>query len=247
MNAVMERERIEREGGDLVPADHARQTTPMQILAAAIERGVDTAQLEKLMDLQERYEQNEARKEFYKARASFAANPPTIVKDKTNAQYGSRYSSLENFVNAVVAGLSPHGLSANWTVDQSAGISVTCVLTHERGHSESVTISGPPDTSGKKNDLQQIKSTLTYLKLATLEAITGIASVVGNVDDDGNGAGAKPNPDDEPANEHQLATIKEYRDAEKIPDVTLAWLDKQEALTVKQAASLINKLKGASK
>lgn len=217
--------------------------TPMQMLSAAMERGVDPEQLDKLLALQERYEKNEARKAYYEARAAFAKNPPKVVKDKTNSQYGSRYSSIENFVSAVVPGLSPHGLSASWTIDQSNGISVTCVLTHEAGHSESVTISGPPDTSGSKNQLQQIKSTITYLKLATLEAITGIASEVGNLSDDGNGAGKKPDPNDEPATEEQIAKIAEWRDAGKISDKTEAWIKKASPLTVGQATHLLNELK----
>jgi len=228
------------EGREIVPA-----TTPMQILASAIERGIDTDQLEKLMALQERWQANEARKAYFSAVAAFAQHPPTVIKDKTNPQYNSRYSSLENMVNTVSASLSPHGLSARWQIDQSNGIAVTCVLSHVSGHSEQVTISGPPDNSGKKNDLQQIKSTLTYLKLATFEAITGTASEVGSQNDDGNGAGNKPAPDNEPASDEQIARIQEYRDADQIPDVTLKWLDKQESLTVKQAATLIAKLNKA--
>ncbi|WP_241085163.1 hypothetical protein [Candidatus Vondammii sp. HM_W22] len=45
--------------------------------------------------------------------------------------------------------------------------------------------------SGSKNPIQQIKSTITYLKIATYEAVTGIASTEGNVDDDGNGSGSE--------------------------------------------------------
>lgn len=228
----------------LMPAD----ANPMQILQAAVARGVDTEQLEKLMALQERYEKNEARKAYFEAVAAFAQHPPTVIKDKTNPQYGSKYSSLENMVNTVSAALSPHGLSARWQIDQTQGIAVTCILSHVAGHSESVTISGPPDKSGSKNDLQQIKSTLTYLKLATFEAITGTASEIGNVDDDGNGAGKQKqhDPGDDPATDEQLAMIADYRAAEQIPDVTLKWLDKQEALTVKQAAALITKLNKAN-
>jgi len=58
---------------------------------------------------------------------------------------------------------------------------------------------------------------------------------------------AMASPLDEPATTDQMATIQEYREAEQIPDVTLKWLDKQELLTEKQAASLIAKLKKADK
>jgi hypothetical protein len=46
-------------------------------------------------------------------------------------------------------------------------------------------LSSPPDTSGAKNPLQQIKSAITYLEGATFQAITGI--VASDEDDDGNG------------------------------------------------------------
>jgi hypothetical protein len=68
-------------------------------------------------------------------------------------------------------------------------VKVTCILSHVQGHSESVSLAAPPDVSGAKNPIQQIKSTTTYLKLATFEAVTGIATEEGNKDDDGNGAG----------------------------------------------------------
>lgn len=233
---------IEHETGKEVAEVKQLATTPMQMIAAMVDKGVDTDQLEKLLDLQERHESNEAKKAFFAARAAFAANPPDVIRDKENSQYGSRYSSLQNMVNTVTAALSEYGLSANWTVDQQDQIAVTCVLTHELGHSESVTIAGPPDDSGKKNTLQQIKSTLTYLKLATFEAITGIASVDGNVDDDGNAAGDMPSPDDEPATDEQLAKIEEWREAGKISEITEEWIKKASPLTVGQANHLLKEL-----
>lgn len=164
-------------------------TTPADLLALAVSQGADLDRLERLMELKERHEANEARKAYHEAVAAFKANPPKVYKDKENKQYGSRYSTLANMVNTVNSALSVHGLSARWDSDQSSQIKVTCILSHVQGHSESVSLAGPADTSGSKNSLQQIKSTLTYLKLATFELVTGVASEEGNLDDDGNGAG----------------------------------------------------------
>jgi hypothetical protein len=164
--------------------------TPMMMLQAAVERGTDMDQLTKLMDLQERWEKNEARKQYMEAVAAFKKDPPKVVKDMLNKQYGSKYTSLANLVNTVNETLSTFGLNARWDFHQTEkNVSVTCILAHVAGHSESVTLAGPPDTSGNKNPIQQIKSTITYLKGATFEAITGIASREANADDDGNGAG----------------------------------------------------------
>jgi len=163
--------------------------TPMQMLQVAVQQGADLERLQKLMDLQDRWEAKQAQKAFNAALAAFKKAPPVVVKDLLNKQYGSMYTSLGNLVNTVNAALGEHGLSASWDVEQADVIKVTCVLEHVDGHARRVTIEGPPDTSGSKNTLQQIRSTLTYLRGATFEAVTGIASKIGNQDDDGNGAG----------------------------------------------------------
>jgi hypothetical protein len=169
-----------------------RSDSPMQMLQAAIENKLDTAIIKDMMDLRERWEASEARKAYMEAIAAFKANPPKVIKDKLNKQYNSMYSSLANLVNNVNAALSVHGLNARWDIKQAEKeITVTCILSHVMGHSERVDLTAPPDTSGSKNSLQQIKSTITYLKIATYEAVTGIASEEGNMDDDGNSAGDK--------------------------------------------------------
>jgi hypothetical protein len=162
---------------------------PSSVIELAISKGADLLQLEKVMELQERHEGNEAKKAYVSAMSAFKSDPPNIIRDKHNKQYDSRYSSLENFVNSVIPVLSEHGLSHNWDVTQEENVRVTCTMTHSMGHSESTSMIAPPDDSGKKNPIQQIKSTVTYLKLATFEAITGLASQDGNLDDDGNAAG----------------------------------------------------------
>jgi hypothetical protein len=168
-------------------AELKQAVTPMDMLQMAVSQGADLDKLEKLMALQERWEAAQAKKAFVVAMTEFKANPPQILKDMTNKQYDSKYSSLANFVNTVNPALSKHGLSANWAIDQTAGIRITCSVTHVLGHSESATLSGPPDTSGSKNPIQQIKSTITYLEGATFQAITGLVAS-DSADDDGNGA-----------------------------------------------------------
>lgn len=172
------------EPGAMVPV------TPSEMLSTAVHQGADLDKLEKLMELQEKWERYEAKKAYNRAIAEFKKNPPIVVKDKVNHQYNSRYASKHALVNTVNAALSDYGLNARWDVhqDNTTSISVSCILTHELGHSESVTMCAPPDTSGSKNPIQQIKSTKTYLEIATYEAVTGIAASDYG-DDDGNGAG----------------------------------------------------------
>ena len=228
--------------------------TPLQILAAAMERGVDTVQLEKLMELQERYDKNEARKAYYMALAASTVSPPVVTKDRINLQYDSQYSSLENTVNTISAHLSKFGLSHRWSIDQSAGINVTCTLSHEAGHSESVTVSGPADTSGKKNELQQIKSTITYLKIVTFEAITGTASADGSMNDDGNhgvpvltdkekAVRAKRKPQDK-ATDAQIISLKDWVEAGKLTGRQAEYITENlDRMSKLDAADLLKKIK----
>jgi len=161
--------------------------TPMAMLASAVEQGHDLEKIEKLMELESRWKADQAREAYYVALAEFKKVGVTVTKDKHNAQYNSKYTGIGNLVNTVSEAMAPFGLNARWEIDQTGGIKVTCILSHTLGHSESVPMSGPPDESGKKNPLQQIKSTVTYLESATFQAVTGVVSSDA-ADNDGNDA-----------------------------------------------------------
>ncbi len=165
------------------------EATPNEMITMAIEKGANLDQIEKLLVLHERFEANEARKAYHKAMAEFKEHPPVITKDKDNKQYGSKYTSLNNLVNTVNPALSKCGLSASWDIEQNGIIKVVCKITHCLGHSEHASMTAEADTSGAKNKIQQIKSTITYLKGVTFESICGLASSDANLDDDGESGG----------------------------------------------------------
>ncbi len=160
--------------------------SPSDVVRFALKQeGVTVDQLERLLVIEERYKAGKAKEAYHKAVAEFKKNPPKVTKDKANKQYNSMYTTLGNLVNTVNPELSKQGLSASWEIKQNGTIEVTCVLTHSMGHSERTSASAPADTSGAKNAIQQIKSTITYLKAVTFESITGLASTDANLDDDG--------------------------------------------------------------
>lgn len=169
--------------------------TPMQMLQLAMERGADLDRLQQLMDLQQRWEANEARKAFVAAMAAFKADPPTVRKARhvsyTTSKGTTEYdhATLADVCDAATQGLAKVGISHRWDVAQEKGlITVTCILTHQQGHSESVCMTTLADESGGKNAIQAIASAVTYLQRYTLLAITGLAAR--DMDDDGRGAGA---------------------------------------------------------
>lgn len=160
------------------------EATPMHMLALAVQQGADIAKIEKLMELQERWEKNQARKAYVAAMAAFKANPPTIVKNKhvsyplkTGGRTEYNHATHDEVTNKIIVAMAPHGLSHNWSVRQADGfVFVKCTVTHELGYSESVELFGPPDTSGTKSPIQAIASTVTLLQRYTLISVTGLTS-----------------------------------------------------------------------
>ena len=164
-------------------------TTPSHLLAMAVEQGADLDKLTKLMDLQERWESGEARKAFTVAMTGFKSEPMEILKKKNVSFSGTSYNhaELSDITEAIGPALSKHSLSYRWDIRQDSANSITvdCILTHISGHSERVTMSAPPDDSGKNNKIQQIASSTTYLQRYTLLAVTGMSTK--GMDDDGRG------------------------------------------------------------
>lgn len=171
--------------------------SPAAMMLQAMSQGASLEQVEKMMDLQERWERREAEKAFNEALALFKAEAVEVLKRKAvsfTTRDGDttsyKHAELSDVVDAVGPALSKHGFSHRWDVKQEKGeITVTCILKHAKGHSESVTMSAPPDASGKKNAIQQIASATSYLQRYTLKAITGVAEK--GQDDDG-ATGAPP-------------------------------------------------------
>jgi len=168
------------------------ETSPMQLVERAMAAG-NMELVERFMALQERWEKAQAKKAYIVAFSQFKKNMPDVIKDMTNRQYDSDYSSLANLVNEVSRVMAQYELHHQWDPVVTGNlVTMKCIVTHSGGHSESVTIPGPPDTSGAKNPLQQIKSAITYLEGATFQAITGVVARSASMDDDGNGAGNTP-------------------------------------------------------
>ena len=172
---------------DAAPAANS----PMGMMLAALKHGATLEQVEKMMDLQERWAKTEAKKAYDAAFAAFKAEAVKIVKGRNVTDgplKGKAYAELHDVVNAVTPALSKHGLSSSWklTKDEKDWMEVTCYLRHVGGHEESVSMGGPPDMGGAKNAIQARASTKTYLERYTLKAITGLSEQ--DDDNDGNDA-----------------------------------------------------------
>jgi hypothetical protein len=159
--------------------------TPLEMLDRALSSGADPDTLAKLMALQERWEAGQARKAFDEAIASAKADITPIVRN-AKGHNSKAYADFSAIARAVDPIISRHGLSYRFRTAQTDRISVTCILSHKDGHFEETTLAGPADTSGNKNAIQAIGSTLTYLQRYSLVQALGLAAAH---DDDGKSAG----------------------------------------------------------
>lgn len=207
-----------REDRDLPTIIPPSSATPMSMLATAVQRGMDVATIKDLMELQARWEKGEAEKAYNVAFAAFKAEAIQVLKNKQVTDgplKGKSYAELFSVVDAVTPGLSRHGLSASWkiTKDEKDWIEVTCSLKHVLGHSESVSMGGPPDAGGAKSAIQARASTISYLERYTLKAVCGVAE--GGDDDDGRSSKGMSEDD------------------------LQAWIKKIQAATTKEAAKAV--------
>lgn len=187
---------------DVVAVPSVQQTavTPMSMLQIAIEKDLSIEKIQQLMDLQDRWERNEARKAYDKAMSRFMADPPDVYKNKHVSYKNSKdqtvqydHATLDNLAKQVGEKMAPNGLSFRWQIEQLEGglIRVSCIIAHELGHRESVPLQAGLDQSGGKNNIQALGSTVKYLQRYTLEAAAGVATK-SKEDDDGAGTDEPP-------------------------------------------------------
>jgi len=188
-----------------------------------MESGRGMEQLGQFMDLQMKWEANRAHKAYTAAMAAFKAEPIQIIKSKavgyetTAGDFvGYKHATVADVVDAVVPAMGRHGFSHHWDVSQDgADITVTCTITHRNGHRESVSMTAKADNSGKKNLIQQVASTVTYLQRYTLMSVTGVAARDQH-EDDGRGYGgaeseAKPEPEPQTTEQAEAARLERKR------------------------------------
>lgn len=179
-----------------VPAPtHREPASQATALMLMIERAVtnpdfDVEKMRELFKLRAELEAQEARKAFIEALSAFKADPPTILKNKKasfdhkkdDGKTEYEFATLAQVVNCIAPALAKYGLSHTWETAQDTGtgggglITVTCHLRHALGHAETTMLKASPDSSGSKNNIQAVGSTITYLQRYTLLAATGLAA-----------------------------------------------------------------------
>jgi len=154
---------------------------PMKLIEMAVQKGSDIEQLQKLMDMQERWEAREARKAYLDAFSEFQSNVPRITKNKEGHNY--QYAALGDIAETIKSALQDCGLSYRFEIqDAGQDISVTCIVSHRDGHQEQTAMTAAPDTSGSKTAIQARASAVSYLQRYSLIGALGLTTADADID-----------------------------------------------------------------
>jgi len=212
-------------------AQSGPQTGAEQLIRMATEQGAGIEVIERMAALYERERADQRRKSYYEALAQFQSACPNIKR--TDKAHNSKYARLEHIVNAIKPVLRDCGLTYRYEIKEGSesGISVTCVVTHTEGHSESTSMTAQPDTSGSKNAIQAKGSALTYMQRYTLCGALGLVTV--DEDDDGGQPAATITPDQA---KHLRQLVSKARFDETRQEAMLAYAGADSIDTIPTAA-----------
>lgn len=170
----------EHVGGDAFLVKQDRQLsvsseprTLLGILEAALNNPQLLANVEafgKLLDMQERVAKDQRKVEYMAAMARLAPRLPIVDRNgvvkyegkEGKAGMNRKYGLYEDIDKAIRPLYSEEGFSVSWKTGEGPGgkIRMSGVCSHKSGHSEEAFIDLPHDSSGGKNAIQAIGSTV---------------------------------------------------------------------------------------
>ena len=227
--------------------------TPLTMAQEALHNPeIDADKLDKLLAVQERFQEGEARRAFSRALAKFQANAPIIEKGDT--AHRTSYAALDRIWRTIRPLMGECGLSVTWqsaTVDGGM-VHLKGCLEHCDGHLRELAYDVPVADVGQANASQKIGSATTYAKRYCLTSALGIYTGTDeSKDDDGNAAGSSAITDSQVSVMH--AAIELCADPEAVLAKTLAYggvddlCDYPAAMYAVALRAVRNKQGGASK
>lgn len=153
------------------------------VLVEMVKRSdIDPDRLEKFMELQFRYEANQAKQAFNKALAAFQGECPIIPKTK-NVKFKSvdyTYAPIEEMVKVIKPILDKHSLSFTFDIKETQDKDKLLLVTrirHSAGHSEEASnFFNRMHDDQRMNEAQRAKSAITFAKRVALENALGLVT-----------------------------------------------------------------------
>jgi len=172
-------------------ASAGESATILQVIQrAAADPQCDIEKMERLMAMHERMQARNAEADFNADMASMQSEMPSIAERgeiKVQGQVRSNYATFEDINDIVKPIMQRFGFAVSFRVETTqGGMSVTGILMHRAGHREQTTMLLPLDTSGSKNAVQAVGSSVSYGKRYVMSALLNLTTR--GEDDDGHAA-----------------------------------------------------------
>jgi hypothetical protein len=195
--------------GQVVAAQPEATTLIAVISRVATDPNCDLDKMERLLNMQERVMAKQAEQAFNAAMAAMQAEIPSIAERGTG--HNIKYATLEDILDTVRPIMHKYGFAVSFRISQVDRVTVTGVLMHKDGHREETSMTLAADTSGSKNAVQAIGSSVSYGKRYVLCAMLNIATR----GEDDNGYAATPHT---PVTDTQAKQLKNLYDRMKPED-----------------------------
>ncbi len=153
------------------------QATPMALIAQAIQNNIPVETMEKLMDLQDRWEAKQAKRSYDDAMAKFQAECPVIKKTKKVYEKGQenvaenlkkvRYSfaPIESIIEQTKDTIAKNGFSYTTQIENDEkSLTAIVLVKHSAGHSEQSRFTVPIGTESFMSDPQKYGARSTFAK-----------------------------------------------------------------------------------
>lgn len=167
---------------------------------AARDPNVDIEKMERLYSMKERMDSARAKSAFDAALAAMQPKLPVVdkrgkitIKDKADKEtviQSTPYALFEDINIAIAPILAEFGFAVSFRTSAETKVKVTAILSHRDGHREETSLELMHDSTGSKNSVQAIGSSVSYGKRYTMCAILNIT--VKGEDDDAKKAGEVP-------------------------------------------------------
>lgn len=184
---------------------------------AARDPSVNIEKMERLFTMHAEMQARQARAAYASALAAMQPDLPTIdrkgtieIKKDGKVIQSTAYVLFEDINEAIRPVLASHGFALTFKSGQTpeGKITVTGILSHAQGHSEETTLVLMHDSSGSKNAVQAIGSSISYGKRYTAMMLLNITSrAMPDRDDDGKAAAKAANESDT-ITEAQIETLQ---------------------------------------
>lgn len=180
------------------PTTGQNAQNPNAMIMQAINKGASVEALEKLFNLQERWEKSQAKKAFDLAMTNFQSEMPEVKKtrnimNKDNQSVRSKYATLDDAQKTAKPFLKKNELSYKFDIKtDDKFLTATCIVKHSLGHTESSEFKVPIGSEAFMSDVQKFGARATFAKRYAFSSAFGITM---DDDNDAQDTGAVDQPE----------------------------------------------------